>query len=91
MKMTIGTAIRTVRTMKNLQVWEVAQGAKVSRGYVTQIEHDLRNPTWDILQKIAGSMNIPVSYLTMMVESDHQVIAPLTAIVYTQMFEGLGQ
>lgn len=91
MKMTIGNAIRTVRTMKNLQVWEVAQGAEVSRGYITQIEHDLRNPTWDVLQKIARSLCIPVSYLTMMCDSDHQVIGPLNAIVYTRLFEGLEQ
>lgn len=88
MKMTIGTAIRTARSMKSMTTYEVADKAHISRGYLTQIENDQRLPTWRALQLLADALGIPMSYLTMMTEADHPVLAPLTAIIYTQMFEG---
>lgn len=59
--MSIGTRIRTIRTMRGLSSAELAKAAGVSRGLISQIELDRANPSIDTLRRIAAALESPIA------------------------------
>jgi transcriptional regulator with XRE-family HTH domain len=59
--MSIGTRIRTIRTMRGLSSAELAKAAGVSRGLISQIELDRANPSIDTLRRVAAALESPIA------------------------------
>lgn len=59
--MSIGSRIRTIRTMRGMSSTQLAQAAGVSRGLISQLELDRANPSIDTLRKIATALASPIA------------------------------
>ena len=61
--MTIGKRIRTLRKSQKCKVYELAILADISNPYISNIEHDIVNPSYKVLRKIANAFGITLSEL----------------------------
>jgi transcriptional regulator with XRE-family HTH domain len=59
----VGDFIRLQREAASLSVRRLAEAANVSNPYLSQIEHGLRRPSAEILQRIAKALKISVETL----------------------------
>jgi transcriptional regulator with XRE-family HTH domain len=59
----LGAFIRSQREVANMSVRRLAELAKVSNPYLSQIERGLRRPSADILQQLASALKISVEAL----------------------------
>src|SRR5829696_3305869 len=59
----IGSFIRSQREAAQVSVRQLAEAAKVSNPYLSQIERGLRRPSADVLQQIARALKISVETL----------------------------
>ena len=59
----VGHFIRLQREAASLSVRRLAEAAKVSNPYLSQIERGLRRPSADVLQQIAKALKISVETL----------------------------
>ena len=60
---TLGSFIRTQRRLANLTLREMAELAKVSNPYLSQIERGLHEPSVRVLRSIAAALNISAETL----------------------------
>ena len=60
---TLGSFIRTQRRLANLTLREMAELAKVSNPYLSQIERGLHEPSVRVLRSIASALNISAETL----------------------------
>jgi transcriptional regulator with XRE-family HTH domain len=68
--MTLGNAIKTVRTASRVKQRELATRAGVTANYISLVEGDKREPSVTLLKKIADSLEIPVSFFFLWQEYD---------------------
>ena len=63
-KESLGTAIRRLRTLADYKLRGFAEHVEISAAYLSDIEHDRRVPTEDVLRRIATllSKRVPVTY-----------------------------
>ena len=54
----IGEFIRAQREMANLSLRQLAEIAKISNPYLSQIERGLHKPSADVLKNLAGALKI---------------------------------
>lgn len=59
----LGAFIRSQREVANMSVRRLAELAKVSNPYLSQIERGLRRPSAEILQQLASALKISVEGL----------------------------
>ncbi len=60
----IGTVIRGLRAAKGITQVQLAKRAKVTRGYLAQLEAGYKtNPSLPILRKLAKALGVPVTEL----------------------------
>src|SRR2546430_11865402 len=60
---TLGSFIRSQRRLANLTLREMAELAKVSNPYLSQIERGLHEPSVRVLRSIASALNISAETL----------------------------
>lgn len=58
-----GEKIREVRKAREISSSELAEKAGVTQAYISQIEHNLVEPSLSVLRKIASSLNVEIHYL----------------------------
>jgi transcriptional regulator with XRE-family HTH domain len=68
--MTLGNAIKTVRTAGKIKQRDLAKSAGVTANYISLVEGDKREPSVALLKKIAGSLGVPVSLFFLWQERD---------------------
>lgn len=61
--MSIGKNIKMYRKESNLTQKGLAEKANISRSYLADVENDRYNPSLDVLNSIANSLNLKVSDL----------------------------
>ena len=59
MAVTIGKAIKIIREAKGKSLGALASQAEVSIPYLSLVEADKRNPSLDVIQRIALALEIP--------------------------------
>ena len=60
----LGMRIRYLRKMKKLSIEDLALECGINRNYLCDLENGKRNPTLQMLEKIANGFNISISELT---------------------------
>lgn len=65
----LGTAIRRLRTERELTIEGLASSAGIHWTYLTGIERGQRNPTWKIIGLIADGLDVKVSELARQAEA----------------------
>jgi|CryBogDrversion2_1035201.scaffolds.fasta_scaffold00317_7 transcriptional regulator with XRE-family HTH domain len=61
--MTLGERIRTIRQSLKWTQDELAQEAKISKSFLSEIENDKANASGENLLKISNAMNVSMDYL----------------------------
>lgn len=59
----LGMRIRYLRTRKKLSQEDLALEAGINKNYLSDLERGNRNPTVEVLNKIAQALEIPISTL----------------------------
>lgn len=59
----LGMRIRYLRTQKKLSQEDLALEAGVNKNYLSDLERGNRNPTVEVLNKIAKALDIPLNIL----------------------------
>lgn len=68
--MSLGNAIKTVRTASRVKQRDLAKRAGVTANYISLVEGDKREPSLAFLKKIADSLGVPVSLFFLWQERD---------------------
>lgn len=68
----IGAAVRRLRTSAGLSQEVLADRARVHRTFVSQIERGLRNPTLDVIGRLAEGLGTSASALVAEAEREAQ-------------------
>lgn len=63
MKYTFGQRVRTLRREKGLTQLQLADALYISESYIALIEADKRNPSMDIMVKLAEKFHVTADYL----------------------------
>ena len=58
--MTLGNAIKLIRTAKGARQRELAEELNVSSNYISLIENDKREPSISLMKALAQKLNVPV-------------------------------
>lgn len=61
--MNIGKALKLCRSAKDMSLRAVAEGADISVSYLSRIENKQREPTLDIVSKLANVLAVPMPVL----------------------------
>jgi transcriptional regulator with XRE-family HTH domain len=67
---TLGNAIKLIRTAKGVKQLTLAKELGVSANYVSLIEKDRREPSVGFLRKLAGTLGVPVGLFFLWQETD---------------------
>ena len=62
----VGRAIRIVRTAKGLRLGALAKSAKISAPFLCLIESSERQPSLDVIRRIADALRLPSELLILM-------------------------
>jgi transcriptional regulator with XRE-family HTH domain len=60
---TLGNAIKLIRTARHLTQRELAKQLKVSANYLSLIESDKRDPSLAFLNRLAAQLGVPIAML----------------------------
>lgn len=62
----LGKTIRILRQAKSLKVTDVAKGSNVSVPYLSLVENGERQPSLEVMQRIAGTLGVPSEALVLL-------------------------
>lgn len=57
----IGKAVKAVRTNQGLTQEDLAAKADLHPTYISDVERGVRNPSWDVIARLAEGMDVPVA------------------------------
>lgn len=57
----IGKAVKAVRTTQSLTQEDLAAKADLHPTYISDVERGVRNPSWDVVARLAEGMGVPVA------------------------------
>lgn len=63
LKTDLAANVKTLRTRLGMSQEELGDTANLHRSYVSGIERGTRNPTLEVLQRLASALNVSVSEL----------------------------
>lgn len=63
--MTLGNAIKLIRTARGARQVELAKSMKTSPNYISLVEKDKREPSISFLTRLARELSVPVSMFFM--------------------------
>ena len=64
--MNTGQAIKTVRQKKLVKQKDLAELLEISSSFLSQIEHGKREPSPELIEKIADALRIPVQLILLL-------------------------
>jgi transcriptional regulator with XRE-family HTH domain len=64
----LGLRIRELRKKKKWSILELSVRANINRNYIGDLENGRRNPTLEILARLANAFNMSISELTFGIE-----------------------
>lgn len=60
----LGRAVRAVRKAQGLTQEELAARADLHPTYISDVERGVRNPSWDVVARLAEGMRVPTTAIT---------------------------
>lgn len=61
--MTLGSAIKLIRTARGVTQRKLAKKLKVSSNYISLVEADKREPSLSFLKNLASALGVPIAML----------------------------
>lgn len=68
--MTLGNAIKLIRTARKIKQRELAVSLKVSPNYLSMLEADRRDPSISFLKKLASKLRVPAGLFLLWTEAN---------------------
>ena len=65
----VGKAIRMLRTAKELRLGKLAKSAEVSVAFLSLVESGARQPSLDVLRRLANALGVPPEALVLLAVS----------------------
>ncbi len=87
--MSLGTRIRQTRNQKAITLQELSDRSGLSKGFICQLENDKASPSLQALEKLAGSLGVPIAYLFLTPEEKIHVVRESERQEYRVGPEGL--
>ena len=88
MTVTIGKAIKIIREAKGSSLRDLAVRANVSTPYLSLLENDKRNPSLDVVGRLATALDVPVEVMLLIavgentaLKSDNDLAGRLISII----------
>lgn len=63
-KQSLGVKVREIRKKRKWSLLELSLRANINRNYLCDLENGRRNPTLEVLERIAKAFNMSISELT---------------------------
>ena len=60
--MKFGSALKEVRKMKKISQGELAKKLEISQTYLSLLEKNVKQPSFELLERISDSLGLPVYY-----------------------------
>lgn len=57
----LGQAVKAIRTAQRLTQEDLAARADLHPTYISDVERGARNPSWDVIARLAEGMGVPVA------------------------------
>jgi transcriptional regulator with XRE-family HTH domain len=57
----LGQAVKTIRTAQRLTQEDLAARADLHPTYISDVERGTRNPSWNVIARLAEGMGVPVA------------------------------
>ncbi len=57
----LGQAVKAIRTAQDLTQEDLAARADLHPTYISDVERGVRNPSWDVIARLAEGMGVPVA------------------------------
>ena len=82
----LGESLRTIRLRQHRTLREVSAGARVSLGYLSEVERGVKEASSECLAAICSALGVPLSWVLHMVslevsrEEGAATVAPLTTV-----------
>src|SRR5919197_5525274 len=73
-RMNLGKRLADLRRKRGLATGELATRAKVTSGFISQLEHNKTSPSLTTLQRVAAALNVPLTYLLLEDDLRPQVV-----------------
>lgn len=86
MRLLVGEVLRTRRLAQGLTLRDVSQKARVSLGYISEVERGQKEPSSELLAALAGALEVPLSKVLLDVsallalEEEATELAPVASI-----------
>lgn len=64
--MKIGTAIKTLRLKRDVPQQNLAKKVGITQGFLSLIERDAREPSFELIGKIASELKVPTQLLLLL-------------------------
>ena len=85
--MTIGERIKKIRKTQGGSLRGLAKAAGISVAYLSNIEKGESSPTVEVLQRIADTLNVPISELTEVVEEEATYEVPDSLRAFVEAYK----
>ena len=72
--MNLGKRLTDLRRKRGLATGELAARAKVTSGFISQLEHNKTSPSLTTLQRVAAALDVPLTYLLLEDDLHPQVV-----------------
>jgi len=72
--MNLGKRLADLRRKRGLATGELAVRAKVTSGFISQLEHNKTSPSLTTLQRVAAALDVPLTYLLLEDDLRPQVV-----------------
>lgn len=76
--MKLSVKLKNLREERNLKLKELAEKSGISVSFISDIEHDRRNPSIETLKKLAKALNVPADEFLKDKNSDKNIPNELT-------------
>jgi len=74
--MTLGDAIKLIRTARHMKQRELAGKIGVAPNYLSMLEANKRQPSLEILERLAAELTVPAGLFLLWTEADRQDLKP---------------
>jgi transcriptional regulator with XRE-family HTH domain len=85
--MNLGKRLADLRRKRGLATGELAARAKVTSGFISQLEHNKTSPSLTTLQRVAAALDVPLTYLLLEDDLRPQVVRQHERQVISQQLE----
>ena len=84
---TLGSVLKMIRTGKGVSQARLAERVEVSEGYISLLEHGKRDPTWSMIQRICGELDVSLGLVVLLTQDEDPDCMPFVHAAYAAVWQ----